>query len=95
MVVIVTTVVLVVSLINAWRATRDPAPTLSEEDRRVLYQSNLRNFAESCEGRAADTENRGLHDFCRKQAQLLRLLSECDADCQRRTASFAASDPSK
>ena len=95
LVVIVTTVVIIASLINAWRATRHPAPALSEEDRRALYQSNLRNFAESCEGRAADTGNPGLHDFCRRQAQLLRLLSECDADCQRRTASFADSDPTK
>lgn len=93
--VIVTAVVIVTSLISAWKATRDPAPALSSQERHALYESNLRNFAESCEGRAAGTENAGLHDFCRKQAQLLRLLSECDADCHRRTASFAASDPSK
>ena len=87
--------VCVASLTAAWRATRDPAPAFTAEDRRALYESNLRNFAESCERPPGVDRNPGLRAFCRQQAQLLQLLSECDAECARRTASFTAAEPSK
>jgi len=95
LVFLVAAIAIALSLAQAWNSMRDPAPGLTEAERRQLYESNLRNFAESCEGRAGDPANAGLKDFCRKQAQLLRMLSECTADCQRRTATFTRSDPSK
>ncbi len=94
-VLMVGTGVIALSLVSAFQAMRDPVPTLNEGERRTLYQSNLRNFAESCEGRAGLDGNAGLRDFCRTQARLLQLLSECSADCQARTTSFTRSEPSK
>lgn len=90
----VAAVVIVVSLVGAWQATRNPVPAMGDAERRVLYESNLRNFAESCE-RPDVHANPGLVEFCRKQAGLLELLSDCDDACRRRTAPFTAADPSK
>ena len=84
-----------VSLIGAWQARRDPAPALTVSERRTLYDSNLRNFTESCGSRAASDDNAGLLEFCRRQAQLLRRMAECDSECARRTSAFADSQPSR
>lgn len=88
-------VAIAVGLIGAWQLLRHPAPNLSPVEQQALYDSNLRNFSESCEGRAALPEAGGLLDFCRRQAQLLRRMPECDAECQRRTSSFAEPEPSR
>ncbi len=94
-VVIVGAAVIAISLASAFQSMRDPAPALNAHDRRALYESNLRNFTESCEVKAGHEDNPGMRDFCRTQAHLLQLLSECDGDCQTRTATFTRADPSK
>lgn len=94
-VVVVAAAVIAVSLAGAWQATRNPVPAMSDAERQALYQSNLTNFAQSCERPGGIHANPGLFEFCRKQASLLELLSECDDACRRRTAAFTSAEPSK
>ena len=81
-----------VSLLGAWQSTRDPLPHLPEHDRRVIFESNWKNFSTSCLAAPAPP---ALQTFCREQGQLLQRLPECGPDCQRQTSSFTTPEPSR
>lgn len=77
-----------------WTRAFDPLRALPAAQSQQLYESNLSNFAVSCSAPYA-LEPGALGTFCRKEAALLRRLSDCGPSCQQVTRAFASAQPTR
>lgn len=63
------------------RSTRPAAflSTLSEPERKALYERSLRNLNDVCSSKSRG----GIDAFCREQAELIVKLPDCDDECRK------------
>ena len=73
-------VLLIVGALAISSQLQRPAPA-SDDERRVQYEINWKNFSANCRNADAGPSH-VLENFCRQSAALLTELPECDGGCQ-------------
>ncbi|HEX3901418.1 MAG TPA: hypothetical protein VH853_01135 [Polyangia bacterium] len=66
--------------------TVESVRSLPAADRAALYHRSLEDVDRSCT--TSDARDGALRDHCLRQAEFLTLFPECDAGCQKLTASI-------